>query len=157
MRLVLILAAAASAALALGVGTAAPGTLATCKPTESDGAGPFSRSAAAPPRRTIFGRGHVLTGRVLRYPGCKPVRGAFVESWQESPGVGYVGKGRASMITGRDGTFRFQGPKPASEGGFPPHIHVHVSAGGYEDVVTTYFVRAGAKSGRIRIVLFSAL
>ena len=119
MRLVLILAAAASAALALGVGTAAPGTLATCKPTESDGAGPFSRSAAAPPRRTIFGRGHVLTGR--------------------------------------DGTFRFQGPKPASEGGFPPHIHVHVSAGGYEDVVTTYFVRAGAKSGRIRIVLFSAL
>jgi hypothetical protein len=34
---------------------------------------------------------------------------------------------------------------------------VHVSAGGYEDVVTTYFVRAGAKSGRITIVLFSAL
>jgi protocatechuate 3,4-dioxygenase beta subunit len=80
-----------------------------------------------------------------------------VEIWQESPGVGYVRKGRASVITGRDGTFRFQGPMPASEGGFASHIHVHVNAGGYEDVVKTYFVRPGEKSGRITIVLFSAL
>jgi len=156
MRLPLTLATAASAGLVAGVGAAAPGTLA-CKPTASDGAGPFSRSTAAPPRRSTFGRGHVLAGRVLRYPGCTPVRGAFVEIWQESPGVGYVRKGRASVITGRKGTFRFQGPVPASEGGFPPHIHVHVNAGGYEDVVTTYFVPPGEKSGRITIVLFSAL
>ena len=156
MRVALVGAAVAAAALVVGVGTAVPKTLA-CKPTVSDGGGPFSRTGAGPPRRSVFGKGHVLTGRVLRYPGCKPVRGALVEIWQESPGVGYVRKGRASVITGRDGTFRFQGPMPASEGGFPPHIHVHVNAGGYEDVVKTYFVRPGEKSGRITIVLFSAL
>ena len=66
-------------------------------------------------------------------------------------------KGRASIVTGPKGRFRFQGPMPASEGGFPPHIHVHVNAAGYEDVVVTYFVRPGEKSGRITIVLFSAL
>src|SRR4029453_5577099 len=109
--------------------------------TVSDGGGPFSRTAAAPPRRSTFGKGHVLSGRVLRSPGCKPARGALVEIGQESPGVGYVRKGRASVITGRDGTFRFQGPMPASEGSFPPHIHVHVNAGGCEGVVQTFLDR----------------
>ncbi len=155
-RLLAAACVAGSAALVAGVGAAVPKALA-CKPTASDGAGPFSRTAAAPPRRSTFGRGHVLSGRVIRYPGCTPVRGAFVEIWQESPKVGYVRAGRASVVTGRKGTFRFVGPQPASEGGFPPHIHVHVNAPGYEDVVTTYFVRPGEKSGRITIVLFSAL
>jgi protocatechuate 3,4-dioxygenase beta subunit len=156
MRLALAAAAVASAALVVGAETAVPKTLA-CKPTASDGGGPFSRTASGPPRRSTFGRGHVLSGRVLRYPGCTPVRGAFVEIWQESPGVGYVRKGRASIVTGPKGRFRFEGPMPASEGGFPPHIHVHVNAAGYEDIVVTYFVRPGEKSGRITIVLFSAL
>jgi protocatechuate 3,4-dioxygenase beta subunit len=156
MRFALVGAAVASAALVLGVGTAVPKAVA-CKPTTSDGGGPFSRTASGPPRRSKFGRGHVLTGRVLRYPGCSPVRGAFVEIWQESPGVGYVRKGRASMITGPKGRFRFEGPMPASDGGFPPHIHVHVNAGGYPDVVVTYFVRPGEKTGSITIVLLSAL
>jgi hypothetical protein len=46
---------------------------------------------------------------------------------------------------------------PASENGFPPHIHVHVNAAGYEDVVVTYFLRPGEKKRIVTIVLFSAL
>jgi protocatechuate 3,4-dioxygenase beta subunit len=156
MRVVLVGGAVASAGLVLGVGAAVPKSLA-CKPTVSDGGGPFSRTAAGPPRRSTFGRGHVLSGRVLRYPGCTPVRGAFVEIWQESPKVGYARSGRASIVTGPKGRFRFEGPMPASDGGFPPHIHVHVHAGGFEDVVVTHFVRPGEKSARITIVLGSAL
>jgi protocatechuate 3,4-dioxygenase beta subunit len=85
------------------------------------------------------------------------VRGAFVEIWQETPQVGYVQKGRASIVTGPKGRFRFEGPMPASENGFPPHIHVHVNAAGYEDVVVTYFLRPGEKKRIVTIVLFSAL
>jgi len=156
MRFVLV-AAVISAALVAGVGTAVPKALA-CKPTASDGGGPFSRTAAGPPRRSTFGHGHVLTGRVIRYPGCTPVRGAFVEIWQESPNVGYVRKGRASIVTGPKGRFRFEGPMPTSEGGYPGHVHIHVNAAGYEDVVVTYFVRPGEKkSSTVTIVLFSAL
>jgi len=155
MRLVLA-AAVVSAALVAGVGAAMP-RAAACKPTASDGGGPFSRTAAAAPRRSTFGHGHVLAGRVLRYPGCTPARGAFVEIWQETPQVGYVQKGRASIVTGPKGRFRFEGPMPASENGFPPHIHVHVNAAGYEDVVVTYFLRPGEKKRIVTIVLFSAL
>jgi protocatechuate 3,4-dioxygenase beta subunit len=148
--------AAVAAALVAGVGAAVPKTLA-CKPTASDGGGPFSRTAAGAPRRSKFGQGHVLTGRVLRYPGCSPVRGAYVEIWQETPGAGYVRAGRASIVTGPKGRFRFEGPMPASDNGFPPHIHVHVNAPGYDDVVVTYMLRPGEKTGSITIVVFSAL
>jgi len=40
------------------------------------------------------------SGRILRYPGCTPVRGAFVEIWQEIRKVGCVRAGRASIVTG---------------------------------------------------------
>jgi protocatechuate 3,4-dioxygenase beta subunit len=139
-----------------GSGSAAPRTTA-CRPTPSQGAGPFQSDRSAAPRRSRIGQGHVLTGLVLRYPDCAPVRGAVVELWQESPNGRYDRRGHASVLTSRTGTFRFEGPVPPGEGGRPPHIHVRVSAGQYEEVVTTYFVRRGAQGGRIRIVLVSGL
>jgi protocatechuate 3,4-dioxygenase beta subunit len=129
---------------------------ATCRPTVALGGGPFERSGAPAPRRSRIGSGHVLTGRILSYPGCRPVRGAVVEFWQESPNGVYDRRGRAAVVTGRLGTFRFEGPVPPG-GSFGPHIHIHASAAGFDDFVTTYRLARGERQGRITIVLVSAL
>ena len=88
--------------------------MSACRPTLSQGGGPFETNAAPAPRRSRIGRGHVLTGRILRYPDCAPVRGAVVEFWQESPNGGYDRRGHASVLTGRTGAFRFEGPSVAA-------------------------------------------
>lgn len=143
--------AAAVGFAAAGSATSAP---APCRPSVSAGGGPFETNAAPTPRRSRIGHGHVLAGRVLQFPGCTAIRGALVEFWQESPNGRYDRRGHGSVITGRDGTFRFEGPIPPSE--FRgPHIHIHVSAAGYPDFVTTYFLAPGARQGRITIVLVS--
>jgi protocatechuate 3,4-dioxygenase beta subunit len=152
--LLLAVAAAALAGLTL-TGEATPAA-AACRPTVALGGGPFETSGAPAPRRSRIGTGHVLTGRILRYPDCKPVRGAVVEFWQESPNGVYDRRGRAAVVTGRFGTFRFEGPVPP--GGFRgPHIHIHVSAAGFDDFVTTYGLARGERQGRMTIVLVSAL
>ena len=140
-------------AAAVGLALAASGTSATtaCKPTESDGAGPFAQSAPTAPRRAKIGVGHVLQGRVLRVSDCRPVAGAIVVLWQAGPN-GYGPRGRGSVVTDRSGRFRFQGPVPTSYGG-PPHIHMAVNHPAYEELTTRYVVRRGAKTGRITIVL----
>jgi protocatechuate 3,4-dioxygenase beta subunit len=143
----------------MGVGLIAAGSAtsaaAPCRPSVSAGGGPFETNASPPPRRSRIGRGHVLTGRILQYPGCTPVRGALVEFWQASANGGYERRGHGSVITGRTGAFRFVGPVPPGEFGRPAHIHIHVSAAGFADFVTTYFLRRGERQGRITIVLAS--
>ena len=152
----MLLVAGVGALVALvGPGVAKPTTVA-CRPTLSQGGGPFESSGAPAPRRSRIGRGHVLTGRILSAPGCKPIRGAVVEFWQESPNGVYDRRGHAAVVTGPLGTFRFEGPVPP--GGFRgPHIHIHVSAAGYDDFVTTYLLARGEKQGRVTIVLASSL
>jgi hypothetical protein len=145
-----------STALAVGYSSTWART-AACRPSVSFGGGPFPTTGASFPRRARIGSGHVLTGRVLRYPGCAAVKGAVVDFWQESPDGSYDRRGQGSVVTGRTGAFRFQGPVPPSGSGRPPHIHIRVTAGGFEDFVTTYVLRRGEKTGRIVIVLVSGL
>ena len=121
----------------------------SCKPTRSDGAGPFTRLDA--PLRSKIGTGHVLQGRVLRAGDCAPVRGALVYLWQAGPN-GYGPRGRGSVRTDRQGRFRFVGPVPTSYGR-APHIHIAVVHRDYEELLTRYVVRRGTRSGRITIVL----
>jgi protocatechuate 3,4-dioxygenase beta subunit len=147
---------ACATGLVVGLDPASSQTSA-CRPSQSLGGGPFATSGASFPRRSHIGRGHVLTGRVLRYPDCTPLKGAVVDFWQESPSGSYGRRGQASVVVGRTGAFRFEGPRPPSEGGRPSHIHIRVTAGGYADFVTTYFLRPGERSGRITIVLVSGL
>jgi protocatechuate 3,4-dioxygenase beta subunit len=152
----LLLVAGVGAFVVLVVPGVAKPTTVACRPTLSQGGGPFESSGAPAPRRSRIGRGHVLTGRILSAPGCKPVRGAVVEFWQESPNGVYDRRGHAAVVTGPLGTFRFEGPVPP--GGFRgPHIHIHVSAAGYDDFVTTYLLARGEKQGRVTIVLASSL
>ena len=120
-----------------------------CKPTVSDGAGPFTRLDA--PRRARIGTGHVLQGRVLGAGDCRPVRGATVFLWQAGPS-GYRPSGRGSVKTDRQGRFRFEGPVPTSYGG-APHIHIAVIHPLFEELLTRHVVPRGARSGRVRVVL----
>jgi protocatechuate 3,4-dioxygenase beta subunit len=153
VRLLVLGAIAAVTAATIAAADASASARATCKPTESDTAGPFQRSGAAPPRRSRIGTGHVLVGRVLRAPDCKPVSGALVDLWQESPNGVYDRRGHGSAVTGRSGVFRFQGPVPPSEFGYPAHIHIRVAVGGYAELITRYVIPRGSRSGRITLVL----
>jgi protocatechuate 3,4-dioxygenase beta subunit len=142
----LLIAAAAGVALAV----TASATTSACKPTVSDGAGPFQGNAIATQRRSKIGTGHVLQGRVLN-PSCSPVRRALVVFWQAGPN-GYGPRGRGSVLTDRAGRFRIEGPVPANYGR-GSHIHIAVIHPAYEDLLTRHVVPRGAKSGRITLVL----
>ena len=152
VRKLACLATAASVAVGLALTAAGTSAAANCRPTEGDGAGPFQQSPPAAPRRAKIGTGHVLQGRILRASDCKPVAGALVVLWQSGPN-GYGPRGRGSVVSDRSGRFRFEGPVPASYTGGQPHIHIAVSHPAYEELVTRYVVRRGAKTGRIRLVL----
>lgn len=144
---------ATTVAVAAGFALVASGAPAAtpCEPTETAGAGPFQQGVAAP-RRAKIGTGHVLNGRVLRAPDCKPLAGILVVLWQAGPN-GYGPRGRASVVTDRSGRFRFEGPVPASYTGAQPHIHIGISHPAYEELLTRYVVRPGAKTGRVTLVL----
>ena len=147
---------ASAVAVAAGLALVVPGAPAAerCRPTESDVAGPFQQGLKAPRRATI-GKGHVLVGRVLRAPDCMPLAGIRVILWQAGK-QGYGPRGRASVVTDRSGRFRFEGPVPGSYGR-EPHIHIGISHPAYEELLTRYAVRPGAKRGRITLVLAPGL
>ena len=132
----------------------ASGRTTACAPTVSDGFGPWARGAGAPPRRSVFGSGFTLSGKVLRSGDCKPVKGAVVEVWQETPGLGYVRRGRASVVTDATGAFRIVGPVPRGEaGGLTGHIHIRVTHSLFEEVAVTHFVAQGSHRARLTLVL----
>jgi protocatechuate 3,4-dioxygenase beta subunit len=159
LRLTALAACTLTVTVALLLAAEASGSAAApaCQPTPSDVAGPFQTSGAASPRRSRIGKGHVLVVRVLRSPDCAPVDGAFVQLWQASPGGRYDRRGRGSVVTGSSGAFRFVGPVPPSYEGRSPHIHIVVSAPGYEELLTRYEVPPGRRSGRITLILRSFL
>jgi protocatechuate 3,4-dioxygenase beta subunit len=127
--------------------SSAPG----CRPTPTDAAGPFAQGE--PPLRAKIGRGHVLTGIVLSAVDCRPVAGARVQFWQENGDGVYTRASSGSVMTGRSGRFRFEGPYPPSDGGFPPHIHIRVDAVSFEALLTRYLPPRGSHHGTIRLVL----
>ena len=123
---------------------------ARCEPTLTDGAGPFGRGA--PPRRAKIGTGHVLIGTVLSVD-CRPLAGARVHLWQANRLGVYTRAGSATVVTDRAGHFRFEGPRPVSYEGRPPHIHLRILASDHEVLLTRYVPAPGAKRGSIRVVL----
>jgi protocatechuate 3,4-dioxygenase beta subunit len=141
----LVVAATAGAALVPG----AP----RCAPTFDDGAGPFGRGA--PPLRAKIGTGHVLIGTVLSVD-CRPVAGARIHLWQSNKRGEYTRAGSATVIADRAGRFRFEGPRPVSYEGRPPHIHLRIVARDHEVLLTRYEPRPNATSGSIRVVLTPA-
>jgi hypothetical protein len=111
---------------------------------EPDTLSPSYRPGA--PVRAVVGAGHVLTGTVRSGRDCSPVAGARVELWPEIAGKGHPDDQRATVLTGPDGRYRFQSDPPE-------HIHMLVSADGFEPVASNRYHPEGRASGRFDVVL----
>jgi protocatechuate 3,4-dioxygenase beta subunit len=139
------------ALVAASAGLAAPS--AVCTPTMSSGPDRDYRPGA--PRRTSVGKGHVLTGVVRSSFDCRPIARARIEFWQQGPN-GFYSDGvrskawRATVVTGTNGSFRYEGPIPASTF---PHIHIRVTAKAHRTLNVTYAMTPGVKRGRLDLVL----
>jgi protocatechuate 3,4-dioxygenase beta subunit len=151
MRRAIALVCLAAAASAVATSAAAASGARGCRATPQDAFGPFGRGT--PPVRAKIGRGHVLTGVVLSAVGCRPIARARVELWQAGRNGRYTRATSATVFTNKSGRFRFQGPRPTSYQGAPPHIHLRVIAPGHELLLTRYVARKGERQGSIRLVL----
>jgi protocatechuate 3,4-dioxygenase beta subunit len=103
---------------------------ADCKPTQPDMLGPFYEPGA--PVRMSVVSGYELSGTVLAAQEYQPIRKARIEFWLANPRGEYDDAHRATVFAGERGRYRFESNVPVSYGGRPPHIHVRVTAPGYE-------------------------
>jgi protocatechuate 3,4-dioxygenase beta subunit len=141
---------ALAAAFVAGSAGAGPAAY-RCTPTVQDAFGPFGRGM--PPRRATIGRGHVTTGVVLSALTCRPLRNAQVQYWQVNRNGRYTRAGSGTILTNREGRFRFQGPFPPSYEGREGHIHLRVIAKNYVPLLARYVPPVGERLGTIRLVL----
>ena len=114
---------------------------------EPDALSPSYRPGA--PVREVVGQGHVLTGTVRSSRDCAPVAGARVELWPEIAGQGHPDGQRATVVTGADGGYRFQSDPPE-------HIHMLVSAEGFEPLASNRYHPEGRAAGRFDVLLTPA-
>lgn len=131
--------------------TPAPAEPATCSPTPPDQLGPFYVPGA--PERTSVGQGHMLHGVVRSANGCAPLPGARIEFWLAGPDGNYSDAYRATVVAGADGAYQFESDFPPPYSGRPPHIHLRVSAPGFETLVTQYYPGPGQTDGTFELVL----
>lgn len=82
-----------------------------------------------------IGKGLVVHGRVLAAPDCLPVPGARIAHWQAGEKGRYVDHLRASLVSGVDGSYRFETEWPALS---TPHIHFTITAEGYRPLTTQW-------------------
>lgn len=122
-----------------------------CAPTPSDALGPFYKPGA--PVRDRVGQGHMLRGVVRSSADCSPIPGAQIEFWLAGPDGRYGDDYRATVFAGPDGTYRFESHFPPAYSGRPPHIHIRVTAPGYQTLVTQYYPRPGQTEGTMDLVL----
>jgi protocatechuate 3,4-dioxygenase beta subunit len=129
----------------------AAGGPANCKPTQPDMLGPFYEPDA--PVRTSVGSGYVLSGAVLAADECKPIRDARIEFWLANPKGEYDDAHRATVFAGEKGGYRFESNVPVSYGSRPPHIHVRVTAPGFEELITQHYPEPGQRKANFDLVL----
>jgi catechol 1,2-dioxygenase len=132
---------------------AAGGEPADCKPTQPDMLGPFYEPDA--PVRTSVGSGYVLSGTVLAAKECKPIPNAKIEFWLANSRGEYDDVHRATVLADQRGEYRLESNVPVSYGGRPPHIHVRVTAPGYEELVTQHYPERGQRKATFDLVLLA--
>ena len=122
-----------------------------CKPTEPDMLGPFYKPGA--PERASVGKGYVLSGVVKSSANCKVIGGAKIEFWLAGPDRDYDDEHRATIFSGADGSYSFESNFPPGYFFRPPHIHIKVSAEGFETLVTQHYPVKGQTKGVFDLVL----
>jgi len=123
----------------------------SCEPTPPDQLGPFYVPGA--PVRSSVGQGHVLRGVVRSSADCAPIANAQVEFWMAGPDGEYDDDHRATLFADASGAYRFESNFPPPYSGRPSHIHIRISAGGYETLVTQYYPADGQIDGTFDLVL----
>jgi protocatechuate 3,4-dioxygenase beta subunit len=148
----LIIVAGLFALLALGPVAAETSSAATpCQPTAEDEMGPFYRPGA--PLRSIVGKGYLLTGTVRSARDCSPLMASLIEFWMTGPDGRYDDQHRAAVITGETGYYRLETDVPGNYATRPPHIHIRVSAEGYQTLTTQHYMSQGSAEGSFDLVL----
>ena len=125
--------------------------LKTCTPTPYDEIGPFYRPDA--PIRMSVGKGYVLSGKVLSLDGCTPLPKSKIEFWLVNPKGEYDDAHRATVYTDKKGKYRFECNRPPVYIGRLPHIHMKITAGGHEDLITQHYPKENKKKDVFNIVL----
>jgi protocatechuate 3,4-dioxygenase beta subunit len=113
--------------------------------------GPFYTPGA--PVRNQVGQGYVLTGVVRSGADCSPVPGAQIEFWLAGPQGEYGDQWRATTFSAADGSYRFESHVPPPYSGRPEHIHILVSAPGFETLVTQHYPAQGSEQSVFDLVL----
>ena len=106
---------------------------AACDPTPTMFKGTHFKAITQ--QQVDIGKGLVVQGRVLAAPDCHPVLGAKIAHWQAGKKGRYVDHLRAWLISGEDGSYRFETEWPAMH---TPHIHFTVTAQGYRPLTTQW-------------------
>lgn len=122
-----------------------------CEPTPPDIIGPFYKPDA--PVRDWVGYGYMLTGKVLSARSCTPLIGARIEFWLVGPNGLYSDSYRATTFSREDGSYRFMSHFPPPYGSQPPHIHIRVTAPGYEELITQHYPQRGTTTAQLPLVL----
>jgi len=123
----------------------------SCEPTPPDGLGPFYVPNA--PERASVGQGHVLSGVVRSSVDCTPIAGAQMEFWLAGPDGQYSDAYRATILADNTGSYQFESNFPPPYSGRPSHIHLRVTAAGYQTLVTQYYPTEGQTEGAFDLVL----
>ncbi len=123
----------------------------SCRPTEPDALGPYYEPGS--PVRASVGKGYVLEGMVRSAKDCAPIKGAVIELWLAGPDGGYGDAYRATVIADGKGAYRFESHVPPPYSGRPPHIHLRVSAPGFDILMTQQYREEGSRKGTFDIVL----
>jgi len=122
-----------------------------CEPTSFDEIGPFYRPNA--PIRNKVGSGYFLKGSVLSTNKCAPLPKAKLEFWLVNSKGEYDDAHRATVFTNSKGKYTFESNRPADYVGRLPHIHMRITAQGYEELITQHYPKEGDVRVDLDIVL----
>ena len=112
-----------------------------CPVTQADIEGPFYKANA--PVRTQTGRGLQVSGSVRSVKNCEPLQGARIEWWSADGEGDYKDEHRATVVTGKEGSYRYETVSPSGYSFRPPHLHVKVSASGHRTLTTQIYPKDG--------------
>ena len=113
--------------------------------------GPFYRPGA--PLRSKIGTGYLLTGTVKSAGDCQPIPSPLIELWQTGPNGKYYAAHRAAIITDNSGYYRFETDFPGAYFTRPAHIHIRVSAKGFQPLTTQHYLMQGSSKAVFDLIL----